>query len=383
MSEYVHLHNHSHYSLLDGALKIEELVKAAVANKMPAVGLTDHGVMFGAVEFYKKATNAGIKPILGCEVYIVTKGSRFERATQATESGGKRGAYHHMILFAKNLQGYKNLMKLCSLGHTEGFYYKPRIDVEILRQYREGLIGTSACAGGVVGAQLANGEEKEAYEAAEIYKDIFGDDFYIEIQNHGIKREAIIREKAPKLAKDLGLKLICSNDVHYLKQEHSIAHNIMLLIPDSSSTNTTDYTQLRYQTDQVYFKSTNEMVELFREYPEALNSTMEVVEKCNVVLDLKKNYMPEFPIPPDAGVENLDDYFEKLAKEGFHRRYPDANEALHNRLDHEIKVIRKMGYAGYFLIVQDFIAAARKMGVGVGPGRGSAAGSIVSYSLWI
>ncbi len=383
MSEYVHLHNHSHYSLLDGALKIEELVNAAVANKMPAVGLTDHGVMFGAVEFYKKATYAGIKPILGCEVYIVTKGSRFERATQATESGGKRGAYHHMILFAKNLQGYKNLMKLCTLGHTEGFYYKPRIDVEILRQYREGLIGTSACAGGVVGAQLANGEEKEAYEAAEIYKDIFGDDFYIEIQNHGIKREAIIREKAPKLAKDLGLKLICSNDVHYLKQEHSIAHNIMLLIPDSSSTNTTDYTQLRYQTDQVYFKSTNEMVELFREYPEALNSTMEVVEKCNVVLDLKKNYMPEFPIPPDAGVENLDDYFEKLAKEGFHRRYPEANEALRDRLDHEIQVIRKMGYAGYFLIVQDFIAAARKMGVGVGPGRGSAAGSIVSYSLWI
>ncbi len=383
MPEYVHLHNHTHYSLLDGALKVDELVNAAVANKMPAVGLTDHGVMFGALEFYKKAQKAGIKPIIGCEVYIVTKGSRFEKTTQATESGGKRGAYHHMILLAKDLTGYRNLIKLCTIGHTEGFYYKPRIDTEVLRQYSAGLVATSACAGGVVGAQLANGEDKEAYEIAELFKDIFGDDFYIEIQNHGIKREAVIREKAPKLAKDLGLKLICSNDVHYLKQEHAIAHNIMLLIPDSSSTNTHDYTQLRYQTDQVYFKSAQEMIELFREYPEALNSTMEVVEKCNLVLDLKSNHMPVFPIPADAGVVSLDEYFEKLAREGFNRRYPEPNEDLLRRLDHEIAVIRKMGYAGYFLIVQDFIAAARKMGVSVGPGRGSAAGSIVSYALGI
>ncbi len=383
MPEYVHLHNHTHYSLLDGALKIDDLVNAAVENKMPAVGLTDHGVMFGAIEFYKKAKKAGIKPIIGCEVYIVTKGSRFEKATQATESGGKRGAYHHMILLAKNLQGYKNLVKLCTIGHTEGFYYKPRIDAEVLRQYREGLIGTSACAGGVVGAQLANGQDAEAYEAAELYKNILGKDFYIEIHNHGIKREAIIRDKAPKLAKDLGLKLICSNDVHYLKQEHAIAHNIMLLIPDSSSTNTPDYTQLRYQTDQVYFKSSKEMIELFREYPEALHSTMEVVEKCNLELDLKTNYMPKFPIPPDAGVDSLEDYFEKLAREGFSRRYSEPTEELRRRLEHEISVIRKMGYAGYFLIVQDFIAAARNMGVFVGPGRGSAAGSIVSYSLGI
>ncbi len=383
MPEYVHLHNHTHYSLLDGALKVDELVHAAVENKMPAVGLTDHGVMFGAIEFYKKAKKAGIKPIIGCEVYILTKGSRFEKSTQTTESGGKRGAYHHMILLAKNLQGYKNLIKLCTIGHTEGFYYKPRIDTEVLRQYSEGLVGTSACAGGVVGAQLANGEDAEAYAAAELYKGILGEDFYIEIQNHGIKREAIIRDKAPKLAKDLGLKLICSNDVHYLKREHSIAHNIMLLIPDSSSTSTQDYTQLRYQTDQVYFKSGKEMIELFREYPEALNSTMEVMEKCNLELDLKTNHMPSFPIPADAGVETLDDFFEKLAYEGFAQRYPVTTEELQARLRHEISVIRKMGYAGYFLIVSDFIAAARKMGVFVGPGRGSAAGSIVSYALGI
>lgn len=383
MPDYVHLHNHTHYSLLDGALKVDELVNAAVENKMPAVGLTDHGVMFGAIEFYKKAKKAGIKPIIGCEVYIVTKGSRSQKATQVTESGGKRGAYHHMILIAKNVLGYKNLLKLCSIGHTEGFYYKPRIDAQILRQYREGLIGTSACAGGVVGAQLANGEDKEAYEAAELYKDILGEDFYIEIQNHGIKREATIREKAPKLAKDLGLKLICSNDVHYLRREHSIAHNIMLLIPDSSSTVTHDYTQLRYQTDQVYFKSAKEMIDLFKDYPEALSSTMEVVEKCDLELDLKTNHMPRFPIPPDAGVDTLEDYFEKLTREGFARRYTNPAGELTQRLDHEISVIRKMGYAGYFLIVQDFIAAARRMGVFVGPGRGSAAGSIVSYALGI
>jgi DNA polymerase-3 subunit alpha len=383
MPEYVHLHNHTHYSLLDGALRVDELINAAVEHKMPAVGLTDHGVMFGAIEFYKKAKKAGIKPIIGMEAYIVTNGSRLEKTTQATESGGKRGAYHHMILLAKNLQGYKNLLKLCTIGHTEGFYYKPRIDADVLRQYREGLVGTSACAGGVVGAQLASGDDAAAYEAAALYKDILGDDFYIEIQNHGIKREAVIREKAPKLAKDLGLKLICSNDVHYLKQEHAIAHNIMLLIPDSSSTNTPDYTQLRYQTDQVYFKSPEEMIELFREYPEALRSTMEVVEKCNLELDLKKNHMPMFPIPADAGVATLEEYFEKLAREGFRKRYPEPTEELHRRLEHEIAVIKKMGYAGYFLIVQDFIAAARRMGVAVGPGRGSAAGSIVSYALGI
>lgn len=382
--DYVHLHNHTHYSLLDGALKIDDLVNAAVENNMPAVGLTDHGVMFGAIEFYKKAKSAGVKPIVGMEAYIVTRGSRLEKTTQGTEGGGKRGAYHHMILLAKNLTGYKNLIKLSSIGHTEGFYYKPRIDTEVLRQYRDGIIGTSACAGGVVNAHLASNEDALAYEAAELYKEILGaENFYIEIQNHGIKREAIIREKAPKLARDLGLKLICSNDTHYLKREHAVAHNILLHIPDASSTSVPDISQLRYQTDQVYFKSTKEMVELFREYPEALNSTMEVAEACNLELHLKAAHMPNFPIPPEAGVATLEEYFEKLAREGFLRRYPEPIEELRRRLEQEIAVIRKMGYVGYFLVVADFIEAARKMGVAVGPGRGSAAGSIVSYALGI
>jgi DNA polymerase III subunit alpha len=383
MSQFVHLHNHSHYSLLDAACRIDDLVHAAVEDNMPAVALTDHGVMFGAIEFYKKAEKAGIKPIIGMEAYIVTKGSRFEKSTQPTESGGKRSAYQHILLLAKDELGYKNLLKLCTAGHTEGFYYKPRIDAEILRQYKDGIVATSACAGGVVSAHLVSGNDKGAYEAAEIYKDILGDDFYIEIQNHGLEREAIVRAKAPKLARELGLKLIATNDIHYLKHDHAIAHNIMLLIPDASSTNTPDYTQLRYQTDQVYFKSTKEMLELFKDFPEAIASTLEVSEKCDLKLNLKKNYMPNFPIPADAGVDTLEEYFDQLSRQGFARRYPEPSQELRVRLEHELGVIKKMGYAGYFLIVADFISAARRMGVAVGPGRGSAAGSVVSYSLGI
>jgi DNA polymerase-3 subunit alpha len=383
MPEFVHLHNHSHYSLLDAACRVEDLVQAAVDNEMPAVALTDHGVMFGAIEFYKKATKAGIKPIIGMEAYIVTKGSRREKTRQETESGGKRASYHHIVLLAKDFTGYRNLLKLCTIAHLEGFYYKPRIDTEVLREHREGIVALSACAGGVVSAHLASGKDDEAYSAARIYQEIFGEDFYIEIQNHGIDRERIVREKAPKLAKDLGLKLICTNDVHYIRHEHALAHNIMLLIPDASSTNTPDYTQLRYGTDQAYFKSSKEMLALFKDYPEAIASTLEVADKCTLSLDLKKNHMPRFPIPPDAGVETLDAYLDKLAREGFARRYHDPSPELQARLEHELGVIQRMGYAGYFLIVQDFIRAARSMDVFVGPGRGSAAGSVVSYALEI
>ena len=383
MPPFVHLHNHSHYSLLDAACRIEDLVHAAVADGMPAVALTDHGVLFGAIEFYKKATKAGIKPIIGMEAYIVTRGSRFEKSQQETESGGRRASYHHIVLLAKDAAGYRNLIKLCTSAHLEGFYYKPRIDTEILREHSGGLIALSACAGGVVSAHLAAGRDEEAREAARIYRDIFGDDFYIEIQNHGIDREKTVREKAPSLARELGLKLICTNDVHYLKHEHALAHNIMLLIPDASSTNTPDYTQFRYQTDQAYFKTSAEMHGLFKDYPEALASTLEVAEKCNLKLDLGTNHMPRFPIPPEAGATTLDEYFAMLTREGFARRYPDAGEALRARLEHEIGVITRMGYAGYFLIVADFIRAARDMGVYVGPGRGSAAGSVASYALGI
>jgi DNA polymerase-3 subunit alpha len=350
---------------------------------MPAVALTDHGVLFGAIEFYKKAKKAGIKPIVGMEAYIVTKGSRTDRSGVPTESGGRRSGYHHLVLLAMNQTGYRNLVKLCTIGHVEGYYYKPRIDTAVLREYSEGLLGLSACAGGVVSAHLASGHDSDAYEAAEIYKDILGENFYIEIQNHGLEDEAIIRRKAPKLAQDLGLKLIATNDVHYLKQEHAVPHNIMLLIPDASPGNVPDYTKLRYHTDQLYFKSAAEMISLFNDFPEAIASTLEVAGKCNLELDLHQAHMPMFPIPVDAGVDSLDEYLVKLAREGFDRRYGAVDGPVRDRLESELSMICGMGFAGYFLVVQDFIAAARRMGVSVGPGRGSAAGSVVSYCLGI
>ncbi len=385
MPEFIHLHNHSHYSLLDGAATIEGIVQAAVANSMPAVALSDHGVMFGALEFYKKAKKAGVKPIIGCEAYIVTKGSRFDKTLQSEKSsqGQGRGIYHHILLLAKNEVGYRNLIKLCTLGHTEGFYYKPRIDAELLHQYREGIVATSACPGGVVGAHLVNGNYEEARAAAGIYKDIFGDDFYIEIQNHGMEVERPILANAPRLAKELGLKLVATNDCHYIKADHAISHNIMLCIPDASSTNIPDYKTLRYNTDQLYFKSATDMVRLFKDHPEAVTSTLEIAEKCNLELDLKTNHMPKFPIPAEVGVATLEEYLDKLSREGLSRRYASLTPEIEHRLEHELIVIKRMGYAGYFLIVQDFINAAKRMGVRVGPGRGSAAGSLVSYALGI
>ncbi|MGD1045577.1 MAG: DNA polymerase III subunit alpha [Bacteroidota bacterium] len=383
--QFVHLHNHTHYSLLDGASTVQSLVNAAVAHNMPAVALTDHGVLFGAIEFYKRATKAGIKPIIGCEAYIVTKGSRFEKKVDTTRmsKGEGRGIYNHIVLLAKNAVGYKNLSRLCTIGHTEGFYFKPRIDVEVLARYQEGIIATSACQAGIVNEQLVNGNYTEALEYASIYRDIFGEDFYIEIQNHGLQNEQTILEGAPKIARELGIKLVATNDCHYIKQEHAIPHNIMLYIPEASSTNIPDYQKLRYQTDQLYFKSSAEMIALFKDYPEAIQSTVEITDKCNLQIELKKNYMPAFPIPPDAGVVDPNEYFERLVREKIIKRYETITPEIEERVVHEMNVIKKMGYAGYFLIVQDFINAAREMDVRVGPGRGSAAGSIVSYALGI
>ena len=390
MPQFIHLHNHTHYSLLDGATTVESLLNAALEHKMPAVALTDHGVMSGAIEFYKKAKKKGIKPIIGSEFYIVTKGSRFDRGQMAQSDTlrgeGKskgRGVYHHLVLLAKNERGYKNLLKLTTLAHTEGFYYKPRIDFELLTQYHEGVIALSACANGVVAAHLVNNNYAEARDVAVMYKNLMGDDFYLEIQNHNSEVEKNVLDLMPRLSKELAIKLIATNDVHYIKPEHAVAHNIMLLIPDASSTNIPDISKLRYGTDQIYFKSAEEMSTLFKEYPEAIENTVEVAEKCNLELDLKTNHMPKFPIPSDAGVSTLEDYLDKLAEEGMRRRFSEITPAIDSRMKHELAVIRNMGYAGYFLIVADFIRAAREMGVMVGPGRGSAAGSIVSYSLGI
>jgi DNA polymerase-3 subunit alpha len=392
MSEFIHLHNHTHFSLLDGAATVSTLINAAQEFGMPAVALTDHGVMFGAIEFYKKAKKKGIKPIIGCEAYILSKGSRFQKSKERDEGNDllvvdakakKKRDYHHLILLCKDITGYKNLIKLVTLGHTEGYYYKPRIDFELLSQYHKGLICMSACAGGVVASHLINGDYEEARDIAKMYQNLFGDDFYLEIQDHGIPAEKIVLRDMPKLARELNIKLVATNDCHYIKKEHAVAHNVMLLIPDADASNPPDINNLRYGTDQIYFKSSEEMCELFKDFPEAIASTFEIAEKCNLNLELGKNQMPKFPIPADAGVSTLEEYLEKIAWDGLHTRYKEITPEIDARMKHEISVINKMGYAGYFLIVSDFIRAARERGVMVGPGRGSAAGSIVAYATGI
>jgi DNA polymerase-3 subunit alpha len=410
MSEFIHLHNHTHYSLLDAISSVSGLVDAAAENKMSAVALTDHGVMFGIMEFYNKAKSKGIKPIIGCEVYVAQSGSRFEKnkrnvkslsevEEQSVEnSDGLTSSninYAHLILLAKDEKGYRNLMKLTSIGHTEGYYYKPRIDLEVLNLYREGLIATSACAGGVISCYITRDDLKTAEKMTGVYKDIFGEDFYLEIQDHDIPAEKKVMAEMPKLAKKFGLKLIATNDVHYIKREHAIAHNIYLHISAKQSAKAGKVyepkdllTNLRYGTDQIYFKSAKEMCNLFRDFPEALRSTLEVTEKCNVELDTSKNYMPNFQIPEEhkSVINSFDDYLEMLSYEGLEKikdKFTENYETAKERLRFELDVIRKMNFSGYFLIVQDFIQYAKNTGILVGPGRGSAAGSLVCYCIGI
>jgi DNA polymerase III subunit alpha len=381
MSDFVHLHNHSHYSLQDGACTVDSLIAAAKKNNMPAVALTDHGVMYGIAEFYKKAKYEGIKPIIGMEAYIVTEGSRFDKGKSEESFGRKKSKhYNHLILLAKDNQGYKNLVKLSTLGHTEGFYYKPRIDLELLNKYKEGLICTSACISGIVSVHLVNGDYDKARETAALYKDIFGDDFYLEIQDHQMERERPVLEGVPKLSRELGIKMVATNDCHYIDKDHAIAHNILLLLSDK---NGTDYRQLRYETDQVYFKSSDEMKKLFSHYKGAVENTLEIAEKINVKLDSGGYHFPQFPIPPDSNARNLEEYLEQLSRKGLEQKIKNITPDVEERFRFELSTISEMGFAGYFLIVQDFINSAKQNKIPVGPGRGSAAGSLIAYVLGI
>jgi DNA polymerase-3 subunit alpha len=360
---------------------VDSLIQAAKKNNMQSVALTDHGVMFGIAEFYKKAKKEGIKPIVGMEAYIVTNGSRFDRGKGEENTGRKRSKhYNHLILLAKNKQGYQNLSKLSTLGHTEGFYYKPRIDLELLRQYREGLVCSSACAGGVIAVDLVNNDYNKARENAKIFKEIFEEDFYLEIQNHNMEVEKAVLEGMPKLAKELGIKLIATNDCHYIEPEHSIPHNILLLLSDK---NGTDYRQLRYGTDQIYFKSAEEMKKLFKNYKGAIENTLEIDSKINLNLESPGHLFPVFPIPKDSPAKTIDEYFELLANEGLYKKFKEITPEVNERFNFEINTIKQMGFGGYFLIVQDFINSSKKMNIPVGPGRGSAAGSLVAYVLGI
>ncbi len=380
-SDFIHLHNHSHYSLQDAACSVESLVLAAKKHDMHAVALTDHGVMFGVSEFYKKATKEGIKPIIGMEAYIVVDGTRFDRKGDEPDYGAKKKHYNHLVLLAKNNVGYKNLMKLSTIGHIEGFYYRPRIDFETLQKYSEGLICTTACPAGPISSALINDDYTKARRIAIQLKELFGDDLYLEVQNHGLEIEQPLLDGMPKLARDLNIKLVGTNDIHYIEKEHAIPHNVLLCLGDK--TGTVNYKDLRYGTEEIYFKSADEMKKIFKNFKGAIENTLEIEQKINVNLKTEGHLFPHFPIPKDSKAKTLDDYFVMLAEEGLQKRFKTITPEIEDRFRYEVRVINEMQYPGYFLVVQDFINAAKSRGIPVGPGRGSAAGSLVAYALGI
>ncbi|HOQ37003.1 MAG TPA: DNA polymerase III subunit alpha [Acetivibrio sp.] len=374
MQRFVHLHVHTEYSLLDGANRIKDLIKRTKELGMDSIAITDHGVMYGVVDFYKEAVNNGIKPIIGCEIYT-TAGSRFDKKDGRDSDPG------HMVLLAKNNVGYKNLMKIVSIGFTEGFYYKPRVDMEVLEKYSEGLIALSACLSGDIPKAILNNNYKKAEELALKLNSIFGqDNFYLELQMNGIEEQNIVNQQLIKLSRETGIPLIATNDAHYLRREDARAHEILLCIQTGKSINDED--RMMFSSDDFYIKSPEEMEELFKNIPEAISNTVSVAQRCNVELEFNKLHLPQFSVP--EGREPYE-YLRSLCYQGFERRYPEEerDEDKKNRLEYELSIIKQMGYVDYFLIVGDFIRYAKENGIMVGPGRGSAAGSLVAYCLEI
>ncbi len=388
MGSFVHLHVHTQYSLLDGAIRVQDLVNTARSLNMPAVCMTDHGSMFGALEFYELAKKAGVKPILGCEVYVAP-GSRRDKSTRGNGSGQNgEDRNHHLVLLARNEVGYRNLMRLVTAGYLEGFYYKPRIDKQILGSHAEGLIGLSACLKGEVASRLLVNQWDQARAVAQEYERILGEgNFFLEIQANGMPEQALVNERLIELGRELGMPLVATNDCHYLKKSDSRAHEILLCIQTGKTV--MDEKRMKFQTDQLYFKSPEEMGQEFSHIQEALDNSLVIAERCNVELELDKYHFPVFPLKEN---ETIEDRFEKEVWEGFHRRLkqirkrrPDFSREqetdYQKRLRHEMDVIKQMGFPAYFLIVSDFINYAKNNGVPVGPGRGSAAGSLVAYVM--
>src|SRR3990172_5412244 len=374
-ADFVHLHNHTQYSLLDGACKVDNLLALAKEYKLPALAITDHGNMFGAIEFYKKAIHSGIKPILGMEAYVAPHDLHKKEQIRGLPDTG-----YHLVLLVKNLSGYKNLIKLATIGYLEGYYFRPRIDKQVLKQHSEGLLAFSSCLSGEIPLNLLDNKEKEAEEIARQFLDVFGEgNFYIELQDHNLEDEKKAKNLLARLSQKLSIPLVATNDCHYLKKEHAQAHDALLCIQTGKLLTDTD--RLRFGTDQVYFKSPLEMKELFKAYPKAIENTLRIAEECNLELEFGKSHLPHFPLP--RGFESLENYLEYTARIGLTHRYGKVTPALEERLNYELKVIKQMGYAGYFLIVKDFIDYAKSQNIPVGPGRGSAAGSLVSYSLGI
>jgi DNA polymerase-3 subunit alpha len=383
-AEFVHLHLHSEYSLLDGACRIEELLDKAVELKMPAMAITEHGNMFSSVVFHDQARKRGINPILGCEVYVAPGDRR-------TKSGSPGETANHLVLLAETNEGYHNLIKLVSSGYTEGFYYKPRIDKALLAQHAKGLIGLSSCLKGEVATGIRTEQQHKAIAAAAAYRDILGrDNFFLEMQYQGIDEQQIVNTGLQPIARDLGIDLVVTNDVHYLKNSDYKPHDILLCIGTGKTVNDTD--RLKYHGDQFFLKTAEEMARVFPDHLDAMRRTVEIAARCHVDLSFKENYLPNFEVPDGF---TLDEYFEHIVRQGFEMRLARLRDLAtqgrlthtideyERRLSYEIEMIKKMKYPGYFCIVWDFIRYAREQGIPVGPGRGSAAGSFVAYCLRI
>jgi len=374
--DFVHLHTHSEYSLLDSTNTIEGLVDNTKEKGMSAVALTDHGNIRGAVEFYQKAREAGIKPIIGCELYVAPESRHKKRGHNQGED-----KYFHLVVLAKNNQGYQDLVKLSSLAYTEGFYYKPRVDKELLKEYAGDLIGLSACKSGEVPKKLLQGNYEGAVNAAEKLSSIFGeDDFFIELQDQGVEGQDELNEQLLEVARELDLEVVATNDAHYLEAEDRLAHEVLLNI--KANKKITDEDRMRYEGEEYYLKSPEEMQERFSHVPEALENTVKIADRCQVDLDFGDDYLlPPFEVPGDY--DSSIDYLRSLVQEGAKERWAEVTTEIEDRIDHELGIIEKMGYPSYFLIVRDFIEFAKENDIPVGPGRGSAASSVVAYTLGI
>ncbi|MBN2018129.1 MAG: DNA polymerase III subunit alpha, partial [Candidatus Cloacimonetes bacterium] len=367
---FVHLHNHTQYSLLDGASRISDLMKLASEWQMPAVAMTDHGNMYGAIDFYKTAKAHHVKPIIGMEGYIINGSILSEKDKQCRR--------HHITLLVKNQTGYHNLMRLSSIAFIKGHYYKPRIDKKLLSKYSEGLIGMSGCMQGEVSQMILQNKYDKAVQVVKQYQEIFGkDDFYLEIMRLGLDKEEDLIKQIRRLSEETGAALVATNDCHFIKRSDAKAQDVLLCVQTGKILEDTN--RMKFTTDQIYFRSPNEMKSLFSDIPEAIDNTLKVAEKCDFELDYKGFLFPHFTIP--EGYADDYEYLRKLVYEGVEKKYSDVTDEITDRIEHELAVIKKMGFVSYFLIVWDIIREARKMGVAVGPGRGSCAGSIVAYLI--
>ncbi|NLZ49653.1 MAG: DNA polymerase III subunit alpha, partial [Clostridiales bacterium] len=391
--QFTHLHLHTGYSLLDGSGKVKDIISRAKELGMKSIAITDHGVMYGCVAFYKEAVAQGIKPIVGCEIYVAAK-------SMDIKVNDKENSTHHLVLLVKNDEGYRNLMRITSEASIRGFYYKPRVDHEFLRKHSEGLIALSACLGGEVQSWILKDNYEKAKETALLYKDIFKEGFYLEIQNHGMEEQKKVIDWNIKISKETGIPLVATNDVHYIYQKDYEAHDVLMCIQTGKTIDDTN--RRRYPSDQFYLKSQEEMWDIFSFVPEALKNTTKIAEECNFNYEFHVSKLPKFPVP--EGIKPYE-YLRNICYSGLIERYDVFKDFLNKplnvdefmnyykenekaygyieRLEHELSIINQMGYVDYFLIVWDFIRFARENGIPTGPGRGSAAGSIVAYTLGI